>query len=95
MGARVAPNGIFIITKNVEESSRKILSFEIFFVGSIEREIHEFLRKGGGPSGGEGLEKMAPKLILFQIHSRFRISHQIAFNIPCEQKHFFAEIRLY
>lgn len=44
----VAPNGIFVMTKNLEKLSRKNFNLKNFSVEPIGREIHEFLSKGVG-----------------------------------------------
>ena len=66
-GAKIAPNAIFVITKNIENSSRKKekILLEIFFVDSIGEEMRTFLRKVDESLERAGLEKMTTMLIFF------------------------------
>ena len=45
-GAKVAPNAIFIMIKNVENSLKRNFCLKTFLVERIEREIRPFIRKG-------------------------------------------------
>ena len=85
-GPRIAPNGIFVITKNVGKLSGKNFYFKKFFMEPIEREIGPFLRKGvdRGSSGEEEIKKIAPWLIFFQIAPSLEINYQISFYILSE-----------
>ena len=60
----IAPNGIFVITINIEKFSRNNFCLKNFFAEPIEGEIYVFQRQWMDPlRQREEVEKMPPEII--------------------------------
>ena len=75
----------FCINRKYGEAFEEKLLLEKFFYRTDTRENMRILKKGGGPSEGEQVKKLAPRVIFFKIPSGLRINRKIDFYILSER----------